>query len=204
MPRCGGGHAGGVRRRWQVARFHGIALPLAAQRRAVAEKGGHAVRIERGGHGHKTQIRAQQGAAFEAEGKAEIRLKGTFVEFIEENAAHAGQGWVLLQQTRQNAFGDDFQTGSGADGAFLTHAVAHQPADILAKQARGIAGKSPRRHPARLQQENFAVPAPVGVEQPERNAAAFARAGRGADNGVPAPGKGLKQGRAQRVNGRCR
>lgn len=199
-----GRRADGVRRRGKVAHVHGTGAPLAAQNRTVAEQGGRAFRVKRGGHDHKTQIRPQQGAAFETERKPEIRLQGALVKFVEQNAGHAGQGRVLLQQARENAFRDDLKARRGADGAFLTHAVPHKTADILAEQARGVAGKGARRHPARLQQENPVVVAPVGVQQPEGDAAAFSRARRGADHGAVAVGKRSEQGRAQRVYGRCR
>ena len=105
---------------------------------------------------------------------------------------------------QENAFRNHFQTGGGADGTFLTHAVAHQFANILTDQARKIAGKGARGNTAGFQKEDSVVVAPAGMQQPEGDAAAFARTRRRADDGVAAAGKRLEQRGAESVNGRCR
>ena len=106
------------------------------------------------------------------------------MEFVEDDAAHAGEFGIGQQAAGQHALGDDLQPGPGRDGAFLPHAVAHGLAHVLAQQAGGVPCQGTGSHPARLQQQDLPALQPGGLQQPQGHAAALPGAGRGAQDGI--------------------
>ena len=171
-------------RQRQIALLHGELAALAGDDRSILQQGGHLVAVQRGGHDQQAQVGPEHGPALQTEGQPHVGMQGTLVEFVEDDAAHAGELGIGQEAAGQHPFGDDLQPGPGRDGAFLPHAVAHGLAHVLAQQAGGVTRQGPGSHPARLQQQDLPALQPGGLQQPQGHAAAFPGAGRGAQDGI--------------------
>lgn len=108
------------------AHLHRVHAPFTAQDRRVVEQPRQAFTFKGGGHQQDFQrlFIAKQLAAIEAQGQRQVGVEATLVEFVEDQQTHAIQCRVILQAPGEDAFGDHFNTGVGADLAVQADPVA--------------------------------------------------------------------------------
>ena len=166
------------RRRGKIAGFHRPAPALAAQYRNVgAEQALQRSRIQRGRHDEQAQFLTQAFLTVERQRQPKIALQIAFVKFVEQDAPYAGEFRVILQQTRQNAFGDDLDARDVRYPAFQPYPVSHGPARFFSEQTGHLTGRVSGGYPARFKHKNFFPVQPVRVEQGRRDTGRFARSG---------------------------
>ena len=91
------------------------------------------------------------------------------MKFIEDYQAHACKRWILLQHTRQDTLGNDFDPGVPTDLRFQSHAVADGVARLFVAQTCHTPGGRARGNPSRLEHQNLAFGEPGFVEQCQRH-----------------------------------
>ena len=67
-----------------------------------------ALAIECRRHDDETQIGTQAGLCIERKRGTEIAVQMAFVKLVEQDRTDTGQGRIVLQHARENAFGDHF------------------------------------------------------------------------------------------------
>ena len=90
-------------------------------------------------HDDEAQVVAQ-GRGVERQCQPEVGIEAAFVEFVEQHGGHATQFRIVEQHAGEDAFGDDFDAGAGADLAVHAHAVADRLADGLVQRHRHAPG----------------------------------------------------------------
>jgi hypothetical protein len=127
-------------------------------------------------------MRGQSALRFECQGQPQVGIQAAFVKFIEEQDRDVFQRGVVLQQSGEQAFGNDFNACACGHLPVEAHAVAHGLAHGLAEGGGHAYGHGARGEPPRFQHEDAAVAAPRGVEERQRHHGALAGAGRGLEN----------------------
>ena len=94
--------------------------------RAVAEQSRDGRAVERGRHHQQAQVVAQVPLRVERQREAEVGLQVALVELVEDHAADVLERRIVLQQARQDAFGDDFDARRGTDARLEPRAIADQ------------------------------------------------------------------------------
>ena len=164
--------------KWAVkpAGFDRIGATLGGDDRHVAHEARDRFGVERCGHGQKDQVIAQGVGNLEAEGKAEIGIEGTFVEFVKQHRADAGKFGVGLDHPGEDAFGDDLDAGLGGGLALAAHAVADGLARFFAQGLGHALGGGAGGEAAGFEHENPAGNQ-SGLKQGQRHHGRLARAG---------------------------
>ena len=149
------------------------------RRAAATEQASHGLAVQRRGHDDQFKMRGQGALRLKGERKAQIRIQAAFVKFVEEQDRDVFQRWVVLQQSGEQAFGNDFNACACGHLPVEAHAVAHGLAHGLAERGGHAHRHGARGEPPRFQHEDTAVTAPRGVEQRQRHHGTLAGAGRG-------------------------
>ncbi|MNN32630.1 hypothetical protein D3C81_1463540 [compost metagenome] len=178
------------------AHRHRVHAPFAAQDRRVVEQPGQAFAFKRGGHQENFQrlIVTEQFATIEAQGQGQVSVEAALVKLVENQQAHAFQRRIILQAPGEDAFGDHFDSGIGADFAVEANAIAHGFADLFPQ----LTGQPLRRRAcgqsAGFEHQDGLPGQPRFVEQGQRHAGGFTGAGRRFEHGFVACSEGFTQG----------
>lgn len=115
------------------AHLHRVHAAFAAQDRCVVQQTRQAFAFEGGRHEEDFQrlLVAKQLAAIEAQGQCQVGVEAALMEFVEDQQAHAIECRIILQAAGEDAFGDHFDTGVGADLAVQADTVANGLPDLL-------------------------------------------------------------------------
>ncbi|MNT13571.1 hypothetical protein D3C72_1485460 [compost metagenome] len=116
------------------------------------------------------------------------------MELIEDQQTHAFQRRVILQAPGENAFGDHFDTGVGANLAVEPNAITHGFANLLAQLTGQPLRRRPRRQAPRFEHQNGLPGQPRFIEQGQRHAGGFTGTGRRFEHGFVARSEGFTQG----------
>ena len=101
------------------------------------------------------------------------------MEFVEQDGGDARQLGVGQDHPGEDALGHHLDPGALRHLGVQPHAIADDPADLVAQRPGHTPRRRPRRQPARLQQDDLAVATPGRIEQRQRHACGLARARRG-------------------------
>ena len=155
----GGGNErnGGTRLVHQILRLDGIHRCFGGMDIGIAQMGGNRVRIERGGHHQKPQIRTQRTAHVERHRKAQVAGKRTLMELVENHQSHVGQLGIVQKPLREQAFRDDLQARAGRHAPFEAHGIAHGFANRFAPTPRNEGGAGAGGQATRLQHQYLAA-----------------------------------------------
>ena len=170
--------------------------------RRIAEMRGNPRGVERRRHDEDAEIVAQAALDVEREGEAEVTVERAFVEFVEDDEAHAGELRIGLQAAGEDAFGDHLDAGPGRDLAVEPHGVAHRAAHLLAQRLGHAPCRGARRKPARLEHDDLAAVEPGLVEEHQRHARCLAGARLGHEQGRAAAGQGRAELRDDGIDGK--
>ena len=178
------------------AHCHRVHAALAAQDRRVAQQTRQALAFEGGGHQQDFQrlLVAKQLAAVKAQGQRQVGVEAALVEFVEDQQAHAIQCRVVLQAASENAFGDHFDAGIGANLAVETNAIPDGLPDLLAQLTGQSFRCGTRRQTTRLKHEDGLPIEPGFIEQRQGHAGGFTGAGRCFEHGFVACRQRFTQG----------
>ena len=99
-----------VATRREVRHRHREAAPRRRQARRL-EPRGQGFAGERGRHHHQPQVRSPLRLDVERQRQPEVAAEVAFVEFVEDDRRHAVQGWIVLDQPGQDAFGQHLDAG---------------------------------------------------------------------------------------------
>ncbi len=155
----------------------------ALKRSGARQDGQHALTVERRRHDEQAQVVAQHRLGVTGEGQAEIGIKAAFVEFIEDDAAHAFERRIVEDAARENAFSDDLDAGFGADLAFAADTETDGFADALVQGLGHARGGGASCQPPGLQQDNRLAHKPGLIQQGQGDARGLAGAWRRDDDG---------------------
>ena len=93
-------------------------------------------------------------------------MNRTLVELVEDHCGDAGQVWVSLDSTGQDAFGNDLDPGAAADSGVISSSPTHGVANALAQQLGHPASNGSGSDAAGFEQQDRAG-VPWLVEQPK-------------------------------------
>ena len=191
------GGIGGAR---QPVRVHRKGAPLRGDQGRLSHQGRDGGGIKGGGHHQKLQVGAERAADFQTERQPQIGIERAFVEFVEDDEAHARQFGVRLNHAGQDAFGDHFDPGGGAAFGLAADAVADGLAHRLAKAFGHPLGRGAGREAAGFEHHD----APRGLGQKgEGDARGLARPRRGLQYGLPRACHGRQKGGKGIVDGQA-
>ncbi len=188
-----------VAARWKMRHFHRVAAPGTAQPRGI-EKTGQALAIQRGRHRHDAQVLAHLALHIQRQRQTQVAGQMPFVEFVEEQRAHAFQHRVVLQHAGQDALGDHLDPRARGGLVLEADAVAHGLADRLAELARHEQRGAARGHPAWFQHHDAAARQPGRIQQRQRHLGGLAGAGRRFQHQTRMGGEAVADLRQQRGN----
>jgi len=166
-----------LRARGRMLDAHGKAAPRTGQTRCV-QPARNALAVERGGHHQQPQVGAQGRLHVQRQGEAEVTGQVAFVELVEQDRADAGQLRVVLDQPREDAFGDHLDAGGGTDPGFEADVVADGPADLLIPLRRHELRGGARGDPPWFEHHDAPALQPRRLEQRRRYLGGLAGAGR--------------------------
>ena len=142
--------------------------------RIVAQQPGEAGAVDRGAHHHHAQVLAQDVAAFQCEGEAEVAVEVPFVRLVEQNGGNARQFRIGKDAIDENSLGYD----EDARARRLPRVEPGRVADRLAGLFSELRGHALRRrtggNAARAEQEDSAI-APRLVQQGGSDGGGLAR-----------------------------
>ncbi len=152
---------------------------LAAHHRCVIQQSRQPRAFQRGGHEQQLErFIAQQNARIEGQRQGQIGVQAALVKFVEDHQTHAFKGWIVLQATRKDAFGDDFDAGVRPDLAVQPDAIADGFANLLAQLAGQALSRRTGRQPARFEHDDRLPAEPWLVQQGQRHSGGLAGTGR--------------------------
>ncbi len=122
------------------------------------------------------------------------------MELVEQHRRVALQRRVRSQHPGKHPFGDHLNARRRAHPGVQPGAVAHGLPYRFTELLRHEPGHRPRRHPARLQNQNTVVAAPGRVQQHQRHAGGLAGAGRRLQHGAALLGQTAAQLRQHGVH----
>ena len=156
---------------------HRVGAAFGAQARGVKEAR-QPLAVERRGHHHDAQVGAKLCLHVERQGQAEVGGEMPLVELVEQDGRDAVQRRVVLDQPREDAFGDHLDLRGCRHLRFEADAVAHRAPDGFAQLLRHETGGGPRSDTARLEHQDLAPGPPRCVEQGQWHLRGLAGAGR--------------------------
>ena len=168
----------------------------------AAEQNGDAFRIECGGHDQNVQIFAQRLLEVKAESQCQVRMDAPFVEFIENDGVNTRQFRIVLNQPRENAFGQHLYSGFRRDFGIEARAVADKPSERGVHQRGDAFRRCARGETARFKHENFSRIRSGFFIKKRRNEGCFSRSGRGAENRRSVRMQGFRELRKDRFYGK--
>ena len=178
------------------AHLHREHAPFAAQDRRVVQQTGQALAFKGGGHQQDFQrlLVAKQLAAIQAQGQRQVGVEAAFVKFVEDQQTHAVQCWIVLQTAGEDAFGDHFDAGVGADLAVEADAVANGVPDFLAQLAGQPLGGGAGGEATGFEHEDGLPGQPGFIQQGQGHTGGFTGTGRRFQHGFMAIRQGVTQG----------
>ena len=154
-----------------------ITSPLATQTRRI-ELLRQSIAIQRRRHDDDAQIGAQLRLHIQREGQGKVGTEVAFVKLIEQNGTDAIQTGIILDQAREDAFGDDLDTGSLADSGFKPDAIANPLTNRFRHGGGHEQGRRARGNAPWLQHDDALRSQPGLAKQRWWQASGLARAGR--------------------------
>jgi hypothetical protein len=137
-----------------------------------------ALAVQRGRHHQQAQVGTQRGLHVQRQHRAEIAGQVALVEFVEHDGTDAAQFRIVLDEPRQDAFGDHLDPGRRAYLRFEADAVADGLADRFAQLLRHELRGGARGDSARFQHHDLPPPQPRRVKQGQRHLSGLAGAWR--------------------------
>ena len=116
--------------------------------------------------------------ASRASARPEIGIERALVKFVEQHRGDAGQFRIVENLPREDALGDDLDSGRARHFRAEADAIADGVADALAQRLRHALGAGAGRDPPRLQHDDLPVAEPRRIEQRQRHPRGLAGAGR--------------------------
>ena len=158
--------------------------------RTTAQERGGGFGLERGGHDHQDQIRADGLLHLAQQGDGQVAVQAAFMELVQQHRAHAGEERVVEQLAGEDAFGDDPQRRVGPKHALEPHLVSDLFAEGPAVFVGDAGGHGAGGDAARLehQQARMLGAEQAGSQQGGGHAGGLARTRRGDQHqrpGVP-------------------
>ncbi len=163
---------------WPVDDLHRETAALAFDNRAIIEQLCNCHSVQRSRHGKDAQIFPQRGLHIEGKGEAKIAFQIALVKLIEEHTADPGKFGIIQHHAREDALGDEFNTGVGASAAVHAYSIADPAARPFANQTRHVFGCCPCRQSPRFKHDQSLALVPGFIEQCQRHAAGLAGPGR--------------------------
>ena len=113
----------------EILHIHWITAAFAGDNRCMVQQTRDRRAVQRGGHDQKLEVIAQPTLAVETQRQRQIGVQVTLVEFVEDHQPHAFECRIVLQATREDAFGQHLDARGLRDFALETDAVTDCLAD---------------------------------------------------------------------------
>ena len=138
----------------------------------------------------------------EGEGQTEVRVNAALMELVEDHESDAVQGGIRLDQSGQDALGEDLDPGGRAHRRFVPDPVADQAADLLAGQCGHMTRRRPGGQAPGLEHQDSPALEPGLGQQAERHPGGLPGSGGGLEHGSAALQERYPEGReADRLSG---
>ena len=137
-----------------------------------------------------------------AESQRQVRMDAPFVEFIENDGVNTRQFRIVLNQARENAFGQHLYSGFRRDFGIEACAVTDKSSERGVHQRGDAFRRCARGETARLKHENFSRIRSGFFIKKRRNEGCFSRSGRGAENRRSVRMQGFRELRKDRFYGK--
>ncbi len=168
----------------QIARFDGKHSAFAGNHGRTTEQIAHRPAVQCCGHHEQPKFRTDEPLRFKCKRQADIGLKATLVELVEQNRPVSLQLRIADQQSGQHPFGDDFQPGVRAHFGVEPHSIADRFSDRLVQCCGQPMGSGSGRQPPWLEHEELLPRQPGRIQQGQRHTGGLTSPRRGSQQSV--------------------
>ncbi len=163
----------------------GIHPAVALDDRGIVQDGDEPGGVGRRRHRHDPEVGADRAGHIGQQRQAEIGRQVAFVDLVEDHEADPWQLRIVLQPSSQDALGDDFDPGVGADVAFVAGLIADGVADALADQVGHAPSGRSCGEATRLEHHDSLLGQPWLIEQRDRDHGGLAGTRGSDEHGAP-------------------
>ena len=150
--------------------------PGTGEYRGPVQKGRKPFRVQGRRHDEDGQVRPRP-FDFQRKGKAQVRVEGSLVKFVENDEADPVKKRIGLDETGKQAFGEYLDSGRRADPPVVSHAVTGQAPERRAEEFRDSGGDGRGREATRFEEKDFFPPEPGFVDEKRRYQGRFSGSG---------------------------
>jgi hypothetical protein len=97
------------------------------------------------------------------------------VHFIENDKCSAIERWIILQTTRENSLGENFNASIGTDASLIAGLISHGVAWLLAQDVRHALCRCTRGQATWFQHDDATTGNPRLINESQRDKSGFAR-----------------------------